>query len=210
MELVHPKRVLDVGCGSGAWAFEFLKRGVDAVGVDHYVDKKDVLLDKSQYRDIDLTSSFDLGQFDLAVCMEVAEHIHDKYSEHLVSTLCQHSDIVLFSAAIPYQGGYKHINEQPPEYWQWRFLNNCYVCLDILRERYWYDQAVNPYYRNNMYLYVKKKRLGDYPLLEEYYNKGSHAAPGVHPALFAHIASGEGVMLKDFLWMKLTKAIRGD
>lgn len=210
IELVHPKRALDVGCGAGAWALEFLNHGVDAVGIDHFVDKKQVLLDKAQYRDIDLTSSFDLGHFDIAVCMEVAEHIHDMYSRHLVDLLCKHSDVVLFSAAIPYQGGFHHINEQPPEYWKWRFQNNEYVCLDNIRAACWYNDNINPYYRNNMYLYVREDRLKDYPMLDEYYKSGNHSPGGVHPALFAHIASGEGVLLKDFVRMKLSKAIRGE
>ena len=44
----------------------------------------------------------------------------------LVATITKHGDAVLFSAAIPGQGGQDHLNEQWPEYWQKKFEVNGY------------------------------------------------------------------------------------
>ncbi|WP_218117791.1 hypothetical protein, partial [Helicobacter sp. CLO-3] len=68
------------------------------------------------------------------------------------------SDIVLFSAAIPYQGGTHHVNEQPPAYWADIFEKEGFVCFDILREKLWENKDICPWYIQNILLFVSKDK----------------------------------------------------
>ena len=56
-------------------------------------------------------------KFDLAISLEVAEHLKSSSSEDFVQSLTTLAPMILFSAAIPHQGGLHHINEQWLEYW---------------------------------------------------------------------------------------------
>ena len=58
-----------------------------------------------------------LGRFDVAICIEVAEHLPKRVAPALVEGLAAMSDRVLFTAAQPGQGGTHHVNEQPREFW---------------------------------------------------------------------------------------------
>lgn len=50
----------------------------------------------------DLTKPLHLNRrFDLALSLEVAEHLPKKSAEIFVDTLCKLSDTIIFSAAIP-------------------------------------------------------------------------------------------------------------
>jgi hypothetical protein len=49
-----------------------------------------------------------VGRFDLAVCLEVAEHLPPERAESFIRELCDLAPVVLFSAAIPGQGGTGH------------------------------------------------------------------------------------------------------
>ena len=73
--------------------------------------------------------------------------------------------MVLFSAAIPYQAGHEHLNEQWPEYWHALFAAHDYVVVDALRERLWRHKDIKPWYVQNMLFYVNRARLGHYPVL---------------------------------------------
>src|SRR5205814_2387550 len=62
------------------------------------------------------------GPFELALCWEVAEHLPPTAGDRLVGSIRDvHPTRLVFTAAIPGQGGHGHINEQPPEYWRSRF-----------------------------------------------------------------------------------------
>jgi 2-polyprenyl-3-methyl-5-hydroxy-6-metoxy-1,4-benzoquinol methylase len=56
-------------------------------------------------------------EFDLVVSLEVAEHLPASAADQFVNTLVKHGKKILFSAAIPGQGGQDHLNEQWPDYW---------------------------------------------------------------------------------------------
>lgn len=87
--------------------------------------------------------------FDLAVCLEVAEHLDPDYSEDLVSSLCHLAPVVLFSAAVPGQGGHGHRNEQWPEFWAQRFRDEGRLVSGGLRWHLW-DSNVEPWYAQNL------------------------------------------------------------
>jgi SAM-dependent methyltransferase len=158
IELLHPASVVDVGCGTGAWLAEFIRIGVsDVVGVDgDYVATETLLIPAERYRGQDITRHFDLGrQFDLAVCLEVGEHIPNASSATLVDNIVAHAPVVLFSAAVPGQGGQDHINEMPPEFWRDLFAARGYAAFDPIRPRLRGAGDVEPWYRNNVLVYAR-------------------------------------------------------
>jgi SAM-dependent methyltransferase len=117
--------VLDVGCGTGALAAEFMRRGRRAVGLERSpYGRKLALRQRVDCRDFDLTRTAPANvpeKFDLVYCFEVAEHIPEALGEKLVMYLCDFDSPVIFSAAQPGQGGTGHINEQSAAYWIQRF-----------------------------------------------------------------------------------------
>lgn len=167
-EMVPIASVVDVGCGRGAWLSVFRDCGATKVlGLDGgYVNQDRLLFDCQDFRAIDLSQPFSIpGDFDLAVCLEVAEHLPRKMARRLVAALCQAAPVVLFSAAVPRQGGVRHINEQWPDYWSVHFNSMKYVKLDVLRHRVCFDSRVEPYYKQNMFLFVSRSILEHHPRL---------------------------------------------
>lgn len=134
-----PSSVVDYGCGAG-WVLYYLKRHglVDVKGIEpnpamREVAKTSVL---SDIETLDLRVAIDLGRkFDLAVSLEVVEHVDKKYASMCVENITRHSDKVFFSAAPPGQGGYGHVNEQPFEYWEAIFRQFGFHLLEEDTER---------------------------------------------------------------------------
>ena len=156
--LARPESVLDLGCGEGAWVSGFLRAGVaDAIGVDgDYVDRGRLLVPPEQFRTADVSRPLDLARkFDLAVCVEVAEHLPVAGGDELLRTLARHADVVLFSAAIPDQQGTDHVNEQWPAYWVERMTAHGYEPFDVVRPRFWGDAGVAGWYRQNAMLFLR-------------------------------------------------------
>lgn len=157
---LRPRTVLDVGCGEGAWAAEFAAAGCHATGVDgRYVDRSRLLIPAEDFlaHDLALPLAGVLGgrRFDLAVCLEVAEHLPAERADTLVEDLVAASDRVLFSAAVPGQGGFGHVNEQPHEYWTERFEDRGYAWSTVLRRRFATSPAVASWYRDNLLLLAR-------------------------------------------------------
>lgn len=166
--LFSVKSVLDVGCGAGAWCKVWEENGVsDVLGIDgSYVDSSILLIDKAKFMPADLRSTVRLGRkFDLVVSLEVAEHIPLENADEFARNLVSHGDIVLFSAAVPGQGGEYHVNEQPLEYWRGKFDSLGFDCFDPIRGRILNNQDVESWYRYNILVYIK--RGSDLNLTEE-------------------------------------------
>ncbi len=157
--------LLDVGAGHGAWAVEWLAAGVaDVVAVDgDYVRRNQLAIPAEQFTAHDLSTPLDLGRrFDLVQSLEVAEHLPGAKAGLFVDNLVRHGELVLFSAAVPHQGGEHHVNEQPPEYWRQLFKARGYSVFDWLRPRIAGRGEVKAWYRFNSYLYANaegRKRL---------------------------------------------------
>lgn len=163
---LEPKSVLDVGCGEGMWLYNFASRGVaDVVGIDGVeVPRERLLFDPSKFRQMDLTQPFDLGRkFDLAVCLEVAEHLPAAAEAVLIESITRHADVILFSAACPDQPGQHHINCRWPAHWQQHFNRAGFSCDGELRLRFWDDETIEPWYRQNLFL---AKRVSTRPIAE--------------------------------------------
>lgn len=158
--------VLDVGCAQGTWLHWWNQHGVeDFLGVDgDYVVRERLEIPSDRFVSEDVSMPFDLERkFDLVQCLEVAEHIVADCAATLVDNLTKHSDLVLFSAAPPGQGGEYHVNEQPYDYWRAIFKERGYVALDAVRPELSGDANVAVWYRHNVVLYVHEQRLATMP-----------------------------------------------
>lgn len=184
IELFNPSSVLDIGCGIGTWLWEFKQNGVKTImGVDiPYVDNE--LLSKfllsSEFNGLDISKPFNLHKtFDLVICLEVAEHLPEQSADGFIRSLTCHGDIIIFSAAVPFQEGQNHINEQWPAYWQSIFKRYGFEVYDIIRDEFWNNDKVDIWYRQNILVYA---RPGS-PALAGYTPSVNQLAR-VHPELF--------------------------
>jgi len=159
------KSLLDVGSGHGAWAAEWMKAGVaDIIAVDgDYVRRDQLAIPADRFVAHDLATPLDLGRrFELVQSLEVAEHLPAASAAGFVDNLVRHGDVILFSAAVPHQGGEHHVNEQPPQYWRELFAGQDYDVFDWVRPRLAGQRQVKGWYRFNTLIYANKagrKRL---------------------------------------------------
>jgi SAM-dependent methyltransferase len=155
LELVRPRSVLDVGCGTGKSLAYFRERGIEAIGIEA---SREAIRSSGPLACFiwhhDLRNPTDLGRdFDLLWCFEVAEHIHPQFVETFVDTLVRHSRVIAMSAAPPGQGGEGHFNEQPQTYWVAKFAQRNY-CLhpDWTRAM----QTIPEFYSRNMMVFISE------------------------------------------------------
>ena len=185
LEYVRPRRVVDVGCGVGTWLSVFRERGVeDVTGVDgDYVDRSMLLIPAERFVPHDLTKPLPVeGPFDLVVSLEVAEHLPAQFADSFVESLTRLGPAVLFSAAVPLQGGEHHVNEQWPEYWAEKFAARGYVPVDCVRQRVWTNERVQTCYAQNVLLYARRDYLeGNAALRAEYERGVGRPLALVHP-----------------------------
>ncbi len=170
LNLIHPQSVVDLGCGVGSWLSVFDACGVqDYLGIDgDYVDPTMLLIPPAHFQAGDLSQPVHLDRtFELAISLEVAEHLPDQKAEQFIKTLTRLAPVILFSAAIPFQGGTGHVNEQWPEYWKAHFRQFGYIMFDVLRAKIWDNEAVQPWYRQNIFLYLREDCIEKYPLVKQ-------------------------------------------
>ena len=174
---------------SGTWLKVFNENGVtDILGIDgDYLDKTLLKIDPKNFKEYDLEKFYKSSRkYDLAISLEVAEHLSFVSADKFVASLTGLSNTLIFSAAIPYQGGQNHINEQKPEYWIKKFGDKGYFLLDILRPFFWDNENIDPWYRQNIFLFSNKKSIiSKFDSFENFY--GKHL---VHPKIFQHKALG--------------------
>lgn len=177
LERLEVRSVCDVGCGVGIWLRELLKQGVqDVVGVDGaWVPADKLLVPRERFVTHDLTTPLGLGRrFDLVLCLEVGEHLPGQAADVLVDSLVAHGSTICFSAAVPGQGGYQHINEQFQDYWIEKFRARGYTAYDMLRPKLWGSSAVEYYYAQNVLVFSTSKL----PFPTEFITSP------IHPALY--------------------------
>jgi SAM-dependent methyltransferase len=175
MELIRPRSVIDLGCGTGAWLAEFKRRGVtDVLGVDgSHIPLSQLEIDPDEFISADLLQPLRLrSYFDLAMSLEVAEHLGEEQADEFVDTLTRLASIVLFSAAIPFQGGAHHVNEQWPAYWTARFETRKYIALDPFRSQLWERSDVDWWYAQNIVLYVRHDQISNYSWISDTTERG--------------------------------------
>ena len=148
---------MDVGCGAGTWLSVFSSFGKNIEGYDFGSGVvNEAVIPSSLIKIADLTKPLDFGRrYDLALNLEVAEHLEESSADVLVQSLSCARDMLLFSAAIPRQGGTHHVNCQWPSYWAKKFAAFGFVAFDILRPIFWLNSSICPWYRQNMILYIR-------------------------------------------------------
>jgi SAM-dependent methyltransferase len=185
LELLPVRSVLDVGCGDGSWLSVFRKLGVDDIlGIDGDYVTGDVLqIPPDRFRAVDLTKPFSLGRgFDLATSLEVAEHLPADCASVFVESLTRSAPLVLFSAAIPKQGGNHHINGQWPDKWAGLFRGHGYLPVDFIRKRVWQNDAVEWWYAQNTLLFAQANVLESKTALKtEFERTDQNQLSLVHP-----------------------------
>ncbi|MBI4447205.1 MAG: class I SAM-dependent methyltransferase [Acidobacteria bacterium] len=162
IQLISPASVVDVGCGRGAWVAEFQRHGVtDVLGLDgDWVGRHHLSIQPELFLARDLKNPLSLNRkFDLAITLEVAEHLPPERGESFVSDLVDLAPVILFSAAIPDSGGVGHVNERWPDYWAEIFAKFDYIPFDYLRFKFWDDPQIEWWYRQNMILYIQRDYL---------------------------------------------------
>lgn len=185
--IVKPRTVIDVGCGEGWWASAFAAAGCEATGIERQTPA--TVAPGVRIVEFDLTRIADggrpklPGRFDLAVCLEVAEHLPERAARPLVGWLTELAAAVVFSAAIPDQRGDGHLHERWPDYWAAVFAEHGYHVTGALRFLFWTDGRVAPWYAQNMLLAADdatRERL-----LRWFLHPLAQPFSIVHPAVFA-------------------------
>ena len=141
--------------------------------------------------------------FDLAICLEVAEHISEKCAKTFIDTLTSLAPAVLLSAAIPGQGGKGHVNEQWPDYWADFFMQKDYQPIDFIRKKVWNDNRVAWWYSQNILLFVKRE---NYQAVSSNINISQFFESS--PLRLVHPGNYENVLKRDSLTFILKKTIK--
>lgn len=188
VELLCPKSVIDVGCGVGMWLAEFQRQGIaDVVGIDgDYVRSNALVIEPQNFLARDLRCPLTINRkFDLAISLEVAEHLPPECALGFVRGLVSLSPAVLFSAAVPFQSGEHHLNEQWPDYWAQLFVGFSYTALDCIRPRIWMDDRIDYWYRQNTILYLQTDQIASNSTLKRIADQQpSRVLPLIHPEVY--------------------------
>lgn len=175
-----------MGCGTGAWLSVWQQHGVqDILAVDgDYITKDLLLIDPDHFLAADLEKEVPVNRrFDLVMSLEAAEHIRPEFAVNFIRTLCNLGDVILFSAAIPNQGGVLHYNEQYPKYWIDKFSEFGFSPYDCIRPEIWERNDIDVNYRQNILFFIKNEKSGLYPSITQ---KNNIVLPLVHPLHFQH------------------------
>lgn len=209
--IYKPTSVVDLGCGRGTWLKAFKEIcAQQLMGLDGDWNSQDKMIDQSiTFQSVDLNQPVVLPnnqRFDLAISLEVAEHLESASAKTFVNSITQLSDVIIFGAAYTAQGGTNHINEQPHTYWAKFFYENNYVVYDIFRPTFWGDPDIEFWYQQNTFLYVKQQSSlidtltshGMYPL------KNIQFMDCIHPHLYnAKLAQANITIDKVLMYVKM-------
>ena len=182
----RPNSILDVGCGLGTWLKAAQGAGIaDVMGVDgNWLDVKRLQVSPERVRTLDLESPFDVGRkFDMAISLEVAEHLSPPAAEGFVASLVRHAPVVLFSAAIPFQGGHHHVNEQFPSYWADHFARFDFRPIDCIRGEIWDSPNVLWWLRQNTMIFAHETVIAGHEVWRQLMASRAPLSV-VHPQLY--------------------------
>lgn len=188
LENFRPTSAVDLGCGVGTWLSVLRARGVTEIyGLE--ADEVPIELLKIPpecFERADLRRPVELSRtFDLALSLEVAEHLPASAAAPFVASLVKLAPVVLFSAAIPDQGGIHHVNEQWPQYWCGLFAGQGYVMIDGIRRRIWRNEDVKVWYRQNILMFARHEMLESHAgLRRAFVGTDIEWVDRVHPKLF--------------------------
>lgn len=130
IERFHPQSLLDVGCGEGHFMLPFIAAGIHTAGVDGEPTFGKKIADYMTHVDLRTEWRGD-QQYEMVSCIEVAEHLDQRYAPKLIADLCaMQPSVVVFSAANAGQGGWYHKNCQVFSYWASLFREHGYTVID--------------------------------------------------------------------------------
>jgi hypothetical protein len=186
LEVTSAQSILDVGCGLGIWLSVAKSLGVKTIkGIDGpWLDGLPLQIAHDDIILHDLRVPLELKQFfDVCFCLEVAHQLEEVYADSLIKLLVSASNFIVFSAAIPFQGGFQNFNGQWPSYWMEKFRAHGYMLFDILRPQHWANESVFWWVRQNTLIFVRKN------VAERYISLDKKPAPPkildvVHPEFF--------------------------
>jgi SAM-dependent methyltransferase len=185
LKLFPVKSVVDIGCGLGTWLRAFQEYGVsDILGIDGpHIEEPMLEIRKEAFTRADLCTNLHLSRsYDLAISLEVAEHLGEEYATQFINTLTDASEIVLFSAAIPGQSGRGHINLQWQDYWREIFNSFGYTALDAIRPQIWGHPDVDYWYQQNIIIYCSHLMIESNSWIKQ--TPKTRTLNMVHPALY--------------------------
>ncbi|WP_276748003.1 methyltransferase domain-containing protein [Chlorogloeopsis fritschii] len=188
LELIQPYSVVDVGCGTGTWLSVFKEFGIeDCLGIDgDYIDTEKLQISPAEFLSFDLKKPLQINRkFDLVVSLETAQNLPIDCAKIFIDSLTNLGSVILFSAAIPSQGGTSRFNEQWPDYWVQHFQKNGYIVIDYLRKKIWNHENVEPCHAQNLLFFVNHNCIEKYPLLyREFKNTDTSQLAIVHPQIY--------------------------
>ena len=188
LALTNARSVVDIGCGAGTWLSVYQHQAIsDILGLDgNYVNRNLLLIDENFFQPHDLTTPVEIDRkFDLVQSLEVAEHIEQSKAEMFIHGLVRLGDIVLFSAAVPYQLGTGHVNERYIDYWVELFRQHDYLAVDAIRPGIWDNECVEVCYRQNILLFAHQDKISKDKRLEAAYQAtNQHQLSIIHPDLY--------------------------
>lgn len=180
--LVDVASVVDVGCGTGTWMLTAKRLGInDFIGIDGvYMNEENLVIEKDKFLKVDIGKKFQINRrFDLAISLEVAEHLPFESSDTFINNIVNLSDNILFSAATLGQGGQNHLNEQPINFWIKKFENKGYTFHDIIRPQIWENNDIEFWYKQNIIFFSKNKISYDIESIPKIINV-------IHPELYKY------------------------
>ena len=187
----QPESVVDFGCGIGTWLRAARELGVsDVLGLDGpHVDRSLLQIQEAEFIATDLSAPTGPlpRRYDMAISVEVAEHLKKDRASGFVAEIASSADVVLFSAAIPGQTGRHHINEQFPSYWIALFETHGFKCYDLLRPQIWNEPDVEVWYRQNTLLFSRYATFD-----------GQRAEPGSYDVVHPEVWMSSGLSVRKF------------
>jgi predicted RNA methylase len=160
----QPKRIIDFGCGTGDLARAFASRGVTVVAIDGYSTPDFSAYSNIHFTKVDLNNvaatqkflkQFE-AKFDLAISIEVAEHLNPDVSSSFIEWMTSMADVIVFSAAVPSQDGDGHINCRSRSDWYQFIKQHEYVIADTLRQHFTLNPRLGLWHKFNIVDYVQK------------------------------------------------------
>jgi hypothetical protein len=211
-DLLAPSSVVDFGCGVGTWLSVARSLGASRLlGLDgDYVDRSLLRIAPEEFRPADLENPVAIAGFELAMSLEVGEHLAAAAAPRLVDALIGSADVVLFGAAIPGQRGRHHVNCQWQSWWAGLFAERGFLAFDVFRTPTWRHEQVEHHYAQNANLYVRESRYRGSALERRIRPVPDvRALDVVHPAIYSYYLDKYWGSLSGW-WRRMRARRRGE
>lgn len=202
LNLIHPKSVINVGCGVGTWLSVCMEAGIeDVLGVDgNYVDRRMLLIPPSRFLAADLRKPLQVDrEFDLVLSLEVIEHLPKECECIFIDTLVRLGKVVVFGGCAPVRGGVGHLNEQWQSHWVGLFRERGFETMDCIRPRIWDNREVAWWYAQDTFLFADTKWLDTHPHVRLLQSNNNSILDVIHPRLFEEVIDPHRMSLRKAL-----------